>query len=205
MKRSVPVQRIIWVVIACALAAFVVGCAPQQDGGDQGGAADKGSSGGDAIQMAWSPDMDCATCHTAENDTMSKAGMGAEVHVTEAQTTCSTCHTDTSGLTKVHEGKTASDTMPKKLKKTEVGVDACQNATCHNLSQDEMLALTANDTQLIDSNGTHVNPHDVIGKTPGHADITCSNCHNMHKDSVTAADTCVACHHSGVYECGTCH
>ena len=95
--------------------------------------------------------------------------------------------------------------MPKKLKKTSVEAETCQAAGCHDLSKDEMLALTADVTELTDSEGTMVNPHDVIGKTEGHADILCSDCHNMHKAKTNPADTCVSCHHAGVYECNTCH
>lgn len=196
-----------WVKGVCVLSAvllvgLVAGCSPQQ-GTDAKPQQDTGSS--DPIQVAWSADMDCSTCHSTQEATMTNDAMGAAMHVNEAQTSCMTCHTDEKKLATAHEGKTASDPSPKKLKTTSVDIATCQSSGCHDLNTEEMLALTANDTQLIDSKGTQANPHDVIGKTEGHADITCSNCHNMHKEATNPADSCVTCHHTGVYECGTCH
>ena len=72
-------------------------------------------------------------------------------------------------------------------------------------SPEEHVALTAGVTELTDSNGTMVNPHEVMGLTEGHADIVCADCHAMHSAGSTAAETCVSCHHAGVYECNTCH
>ena len=136
---------------------------------------------------------------------MEDAAMGACVHVQEAQVDCITCHADEQKLADVHTDATATDTMPKKLKTTVVDAATCQAPGCHDLSAEEMLALTADIIELTDSQGTMVNPHDVMGRTAGHADILCSDCHNMHKAEVSAADTCVSCHHAGVYECNTCH
>ncbi|MEG0503212.1 MAG: cytochrome c3 family protein [Raoultibacter sp.] len=207
VKPKVVGAKRSWVKAVCVLSAvllvgLVVGCSPQQ-GTDAKPQQDTGSS--DPIKVTWSADTDCATCHSTEDASMTNAAMGAAMHAKDAQATCMTCHTDEKKLATAHEGKTASDPSPKKLKKTTVDVATCQSAGCHDLSKEEMLALTASDTQLIDTNGTHVNPHDVIGKTEGHADITCSNCHNMHTESTNPADSCITCHHSGVYECGTCH
>ena len=61
---------------------------------------------------------------------------------------------------------------------------------------DKLGALTADITDLTDSKGTTVNPHEVMGLTAGHGDIACSDCHGMHRETV-AADTCVGCHHAG--------
>lgn len=44
-----------------------------------------------------------------------------------------------------------------------------------------------------------------LGPDGGHADIVCADCHAMHSAGSTAAETCVSCHHAGVYECNTCH
>lgn len=187
----------------CALLVFVAGCAPQQGVAEKPSAQRPGAE--NVVQVAWTPDMDCATCHTDEDATMGDAAMGACIHVQKTQATCVTCHADESGLSKVHEDATATDKMPKKLKATSVDAETCQAAGCHDLSKDEMLALTADVVDLTDSQGTQVNPHDVMGRTEGHAEILCSDCHNMHTSEVKAADTCVACHHQGVYECNTCH
>ena len=111
---------------------------------------------------------------------------------------------DASGLATAHEGKTASDTMPKKLKKTEVPDDACRR--CHYGAREELVAATV-DVAVVDSKGTAVNPHDV---TPSeqHDTIRCADCHGMH-DAEKLADKadaeCASCHHADVFECYTCH
>ena len=184
-----------------AVSAFcIAGCAPQSSGSSSGASQSSSASG-----PAWSLDMDCSTCHATEQKTMADGASGASFHVEHVQADCATCHTDESGLTKVHEGKTATSAMPKKLTATKVAAETCQTSGCHNKSAEEMAQLTAGYTALTDSKGTQVNPHEVMGLTPGHADITCANCHNMHEQEVAAADACVSCHHAGVYECNTCH
>ena len=147
---------------------------------------------------------DCATCHSAEAATTSEASLGAGVHATAAGTDCATCHSDEAALATVHQGADATGAMPQKLRKTTVEAQTCQAAGCHDLSAEELGALTADITDLTDSKGTTVNPHEVMGLTAGHGDIACSDCHGMHRETV-AADTCVGCHHAGVYECNTCH
>lgn len=193
------------VVVLAVGAVCAAGCSPQSS--DQ--TASSNSQGSDASQAAtqatWSLDTECTMCHDTESGTMKDGASGASAHVQQAQATCATCHTDEQGLASVHKGKTASDAMPKQLKKTAVEAQTCQASGCHDKTADEMVALTASYTGLVDTKGTQVNPHEVMGLTAGHADITCSNCHNMHEAEVAAADTCVACHHAGVYECNTCH
>ena len=52
-----------------------------------------------------------------------------------------------------------------------------------------------------------VNPHD-LPEGADHAKIDCLDCHTAHKAqeaSETALNTCTGCHHTGVFECGTCH
>ena len=195
--------RITVALATCGIVALggLAACAPQHND-------ETGSEGANAestqVAFTWSYDSTCAQCHEKEDGSMDDAACLAAMHAAEG-TTCATCHTDEQGLASVHEGKTASDAMPKKLKKTAVEAQTCQSSGCHNETADEMTALTAGYTELVDTKGTQVNPHEVMGLTEGHADITCSNCHNMHEAEVAAADTCVSCHHAGVYECNTCH
>lgn len=203
MDKALPVRKAFLVLSAVAIAVVLASCSPQEPAADK--PAENGASASEPVQVAWSPNMDCTTCHTAEGATMEDGSMGACIHVQQAQVECSTCHADEASLAGVHEGAAATDTMPKKLKATVVDAKTCQAAGCHDESQDEMLALTAGITDLTDSQGTQVNPHEVMGKTAGHADILCSDCHTMHKAKANAADTCVSCHHAGVYECNTCH
>lgn len=202
--RSTNIVALTLVALAVGMVC-VAGCSPQSSD-DAASSEPKGSDSSQAAtQAGWSLDMECATCHSAEGGTMEDGASGASAHVRQAQATCATCHVDEQELASVHEGKTASDAMPKKLKKTAVEAQTCQASGCHNETADEMAALTAGYTELVDTKGTQVNPHEVMGLTEGHADITCSNCHNMHEAEVAAADTCVSCHHAGVYECNTCH
>ena len=106
---------------------------------------------------------------------------------------CAGCHSD-------QKASTTNTT-------TQASVHAANGAECISCHND-IAALTTvhqNGDMTGDTNGTHVNPHDVIGLTPGHDDITCASCHSEHVASASAAQTCVACHHTGVYECNTCH
>lgn len=150
-------------------------------------------------------DVDCGMCHADQQASMEDEALSACTHVQQAQATCTTCHVDEATLSGVHEGATADSTKPKKLKKSDVTPATCQAAGCHDESPEEHVALTAGVTELTDSNGTMVNPHEVMGLTEGHADIVCADCHAMHSAGSTAAETCVSCHHAGVYECNTCH
>lgn len=203
MRGTTLVRKGVIALLVAAFAGAALGCSPQ--GPSQESAGDRGQNQESAAQVVWSPDMDCTTCHTEEAATMEDGSMGAYVHVQEAQTECSTCHVDSATLSEVHQDATATDAMPKKLKESSVEPATCQAAGCHDVSADDMLALTADVTELTDSQGTQVNPHEVMGLTAGHADILCSDCHSMHKAKANAADTCVSCHHAGVYECNTCH
>lgn len=153
------------------------------------------------ITVAWSADSECGTCHATEQASYDDAACVASTHEGQA---CISCHADASGLATAHEGKTASDTMPKKLKKTEVPDDAC--LSCHYGAREELVAATV-DVAVVDSKGTAVNPHDV---TPSeqHDTIRCADCHGMH-DAEKLADKadaeCASCHHADVFECYTCH
>ncbi len=203
-----PIKRLRKPLAALAVVAAIIiaaGCSPQ-------GGEPKAAEGPDPAEQTaaaepasdWSLATDCATCHSAEAATTSEASLGAGVHATAAGTDCATCHSDEAALATVHQGADATGAMPQKLRKTTVEAQTCQAAGCHDLSAEELGALTADITDLTDSKGTTVNPHEVMGLTAGHGDIACSDCHGMHRETV-AADTCVGCHHAGVYECNTCH
>ena len=181
-----------WIVAVAAVATVcfaLAGCAPKAAGDES----------------TWSMDVDCGMCHADQQASMEDEALSACTHVQQAQATCTTCHVDEATLSGVHEGATADSTKPKKLKKSDVTPVTCQAAGCHDESPEEHVALTAGVTELTDSNGTMVNPHEVMGLTEGHADIVCADCHAMHSAGSTAAETCVSCHHAGVYECNTCH
>ena len=180
--------------LAASTLALVAGCQPQPQGETQDSSRAESSP---AIEVAWSADTDCATCHADQHDVMS---------VQHASMSCTDCHADEGALESVHEGKTASDKMPKKLKKTEVADFICES--CHG-SYGELAEATADSTALTDSQGTTVNPHEAKDLWPEeHLDLTCSECHNEHSGqpaAVMASEKCLSCHHEDVYECGTCH
>ena len=194
MKKFTGAATISCAVIALALTA----CAPQSN---ENGAASADDAKETPITVAWSADSECGTCHATEQASYDDAACVASTHEGQA---CISCHADASGLATAHEGKTASDTMPKKLKKTEVPDDAC--LSCHYGAREELVAATV-DVAVVDSKGTAVNPHDV---TPSekHDTIRCADCHGMH-DAEKLADKadaeCASCHHADVFECYTCH
>lgn len=118
---------------------------------------------------------------------------------------CAACHNDEEALAGVHDGVTADDRMPKRLRKAKIDPEQlCQ--PCHG-TLEELAQKTAESTALVDSAGTVVNPHD-LPDVEDHAKLDCLDCHSMHKDQSsadTAMNACNGCHHAGVFECGTCH
>lgn len=190
------------VCFSCAPAPSAPASSDEPKGADTA-AEDAPTTPADASM--WSMDIDCGVCHQDKQASTEDSSLRACTHATQAGATCITCHSDESTLSTVHQDATAEGPMPKKLKKTTVDAQTCQASGCHDMSADEFKALTADVTELVDSNGTMVNPHEVMGLTAGHADIKCSDCHSEHKVDAGAATTCISCHHAGVYECNTCH
>ena len=151
--------------------------------------------------MEWSPEADCAACHSTEQSSYDDAACLASFHKQQA---CASCHADDQALSNAHVGKTSADKAPKRLKKTEVSDELC--LSCHFGTKEELVAATQ-DVVVTDENGTSRNPHDG-GDIAEHESIECSSCHSMHSDepvSEQAYDTCISCHHAGVFECYTCH
>ena len=190
-------------LLACVVAAIVSlsACAPQSGSVQaEGGSSDAAKQ--DPVAFTWSEDSDCATCHATESGSFSDAKcLAGSQHQSVA---CVTCHADKDALSAAHEGVSATDKMPEKLKATEVSSAAC--LSCHD-SWDALAAKTADSTVLTDSQGKVVNPHALPA---GHAEerATCSDCHSMHgaTDATTdAPKVCIGCHHQNVYACNTCH
>jgi hypothetical protein len=151
--------------------------------------------------VAWSADVDCIVCHTAQSTNNSTSG---STHVFENHTTCENCHSDPQ-LDEAHQDATSLSTMPVRLKKTKVLEEGCLVSGCH--IKDELPAKTSDLTALTDANGLVANPHDV-SECIEHESMVCANCHIMHKESTieeAAMGMCVGCHHKKVWECGTCH
>ena len=124
--------------------------------------------------------------------------------------TCTTCHSDTTTLTEVHEN--ADETKAKnvkRLKKSKVDESHC--LSCHG-TWEELASLTSESTVLTDTEGLVVNPHETTtthNQTNAHKDIMCSSCHVMHEEKdakEVAPSECRSCHHMGNYvACSTCH
>ena len=113
---------------AVSLACVLAGCAPAAEG-----------SGNDAPEApaAWSADVECATCHDVEQGSYADAACEASFH---AEVACSGCHDDQDTLSQVHEGKTAADNMPKRLKKSQVSNDVC--LSCHFGTREALVEAT---------------------------------------------------------------
>lgn len=193
-----------WGVAACMAAVFasacISGCSPEAPSGEGKGSSDKAA----VVTIDWSMQSDCSACHSDQGASQTNSACLASVHA-ESKTACTTCHGDEGALSAVHENATASEKMPRKLKKTEVGDEVCES--CHGSYSD--LAAATPDVVLTDVEGTAVNPHAAKGLNTDHEDgFSCGSCHVEHEESnvLEAADiTCSNCHHRGVYKCGTCH
>ena len=190
------------VIVGILAAASLGGCGSPKAASEN---ASSGSSKSSAQAVAWSPDIDCTTCHSDQQASLSNTACLKGMH---KDAKCTSCHTDTDGLSKAHES--ASGTYSgTELESTRVDEKAC--LSCHG-SYDELAAKTASITVLTDSKGTVVNPHAVrtaaVNVKGQHDEITCTTCHTVHAsgDSATnAQQECLSCHHQNVYECGTCH
>ncbi|MEQ3361465.1 cytochrome c3 family protein [Raoultibacter massiliensis] len=198
MKRGVALAAVVASMLCVVGLLCLSGCAPQSAAGDQ----DKGGKDDAAVQVAWSSDSDCTSCHAMEASSMTDASYLCATHEQQGST-CTTCHTDDGALSDVHENATDLTKTAKKLKKTEVAESVC--LSCHD--NGEIKAATADLALLTDDNGKTVDPHDLPTNAE-HEVIECASCHAMH--SAEGADEqatakCLSCHHQNVYECHTCH
>lgn len=161
--------------------------------------SDSGSSDGLSAGQ-WSTGSNCVSCHEREGSSVTDTSCLASFHTDQS---CVDCHQDDATLSAVHDGVTAEDKKPKKLKETNVDSGRC--TSCHDA--DGLRAQMASSSVLTDGNGLVANPHDLPA-VDDHGDITCVNCHPMHQDEPrdeTAQKLCASCHHANVYECHTCH
>lgn len=212
MKRAV-----FWcVALSAALGAAAIGsgCAPEHnaktaDGNPvvateaaEGDDSEAVADGDGVLELEWTPDGDCSVCHAVEAESFSDAESSARLHESLAAD-CAECHADAAGLSEVHEGLDSGAKPAKRLKATSVEEAACLN--CHD--KESLAQATESSTVLEDSNGTVANPHSLL-ENDDHGGLTCSSCHKLHSSAAPATSAqaaCVDCHHSGVYECYTCH
>lgn len=206
MKGMKARKRVVLGVTMAIFALGLVACAPhtavpETGAGEAGTTASAPDAEQEAITVDWSMDSDCGTCHTKQAESQTDGACLASKH---AANDCVQCHSDESTLSGVHEGATATATMPSTLKKTSVDTEAtCES--CHNPA--ELATKTADCTVLTDDEGTVVNPHDLPSNAD-HEEVNCISCHKLHSSTgieKTAQRACSSCHHAGVYACGTCH
>lgn len=202
----------LFALLICGLIA--AGCAPKQapSGGGSGGSVTAGGGGSDTstddtpapVVVTWTPNIDCTTCHSPEQSSLTDKTTAAGIHNSEGLE-CMSCHDDVAGLTTAHAKVEAGQATAKRLKRTSVDNETCTASGCHD-NDAERISLTASFTGLTDDNGTTVNPH-ALPETDQHKNVTCSSCHKGHAsfDAASTVDTCFSCHHQKVFECGTCH
>lgn len=125
------------------------------------------------------------------NEVADASGMMAATHRVEGKS-CMSCHVPSIGE-QVAEGMAwVSGNYYSPLEERDLeqlvearGVDDdefCLNASCHNLTRDDLIAATADKGEY--------NPH-----VAQHGEQTCSNCHKAHRASVNA---CTQCHSDAV-------
>jgi hypothetical protein len=189
------------VLLLVCLGLALVACAPRQ-------ATERSADieGANILAMeipSWSPESDCARCHTTEVQSADNAAATYAYHADQQGIQCVTCHANDSGaLAEEHKDYAMAD-LPTELRNA-VSSDGCLGG-CHAI--DDLKAQTASMTLLTDNKGTTVNPHD-LPINDDHALVTCALCHEMHGDDPvdkTAPKVCLSCHHKGIYECESCH
>ena len=204
MASNNKTKRLACMFASCALVCssimWLSSCAPQAPSGSEERKTGQQAS----LDTSWATDSDCTQCHDNEANSLTDETRLVATHSKE-NVTCIDCHTDESALSVVHEEAAANQSMPSKLKKTEVSEEAC--TPCHG-SYEELAASTP-DAFIVDDRGSSVNPHETPNLTEGHeGNLTCASCHSMHSASdaaTNAHNACLSCHHEDVFECGTCH
>ncbi|WP_072774153.1 cytochrome c3 family protein [Desulfitobacterium chlororespirans] len=142
----------------------------------------------------WTPDMDCALCHSSNVESMQNTKLTISVHAQEGQN-CVDCH----GLATLQEAHQGATTVPGNIT-VRMPKEMCFQ--CHG-SYEELAALTADSTVLPKKDGGYANPH--VRPNENHdADVECYKCHKMHKEYDNRAE-CLSCHHTGELTCYTCH
>lgn len=208
--RDAKKAKLLITLLTVLLLLLLLGaCAPRETtpSGDQGPGTSSPSGETPVVALPeWSTASDCGVCHVTEATSEEDATQLYGFHAThDSASECIDCHDNETALRSLHDGATAESTMPRRLKKTAVLVDeTCLG--CHE--QTELPIATASVNVLTDSNGLTVNPHQLPANSE-HDQITCVSCHNVHLPITDvpkmAENTCLSCHHTGVYECANCH
>lgn len=83
------------------------------------------------------------------------------------------------------------------------------DSLCLRCHKDELSFPLPSEIDLVDSEGARISAHN-IPESPSHESIRCIDCHQNHAvqeepASETALQLCESCHHTGVFECNSCH
>lgn len=202
------------IVAAVALLAILAACAPQETGDavsdpepvevvEEAKETEEDSPSNSTVDLSFSMDSDCGTCHKKAVESEQNAHTVSSVHASH-EVSCITCHDQEETLKEVHDNATSMD-EPKRLKTAKISEETC--LSCH-VSYEELATKTADVTVLTDANGLTINPHSAKQLNEEHAsEITCMKCHTEHEeiDENKSQNYCMNCHHMKVYECNTCH
>ncbi len=202
-KRKRVKLRVLLLGIVLGTVILLLACSPQQ-GASNGSDEGSGQENGTATPIEWTVETDCGSCHTNEQVTAEEYPCEA---AEETGSKCVICHvSDEAEMQKIHEGVTTEDTVPKRLKETEVSDETCLE--CHYGTREALIAATDGVAVVTDTNGLSLNPHNPGSAGTTHTTITCASCHDPH-DTVEVQEKaqaeCESCHHQGVFECYTCH
>jgi len=191
----VKIKTSITAAVAIATLCFcLAACAPEPTGKP---------SGSDSADVAfeWTESSDCSVCHVDEAETQEDPNR--QIAAMHSAVACISCHNDVGGLEQAHSEVELDDNASLAiLSVTEVSSEACKG--CHD---DQDYSPEACGMLLVDKNGLEVNPHDVPSNAD-HDTMSCGSCHDMHSSKSleeTARNACAECHHTGTYECYTCH
>ena len=166
MMRPQPRKKTACLIYAavCAIAIVMFGCAGQGAGSSE----------------PWSMDSDCASCHTAQLNSMDAPTASGQVSM-HAAYDCTMCHTDEASLSMAHENATADAVSQASADEAQESID-CRS--CHD--RQELVEKTVEGLVKADGKST-ANPH----SNHVSVDMACTDCHNVHEESVL---TCNGCH-----------
>lgn len=150
--------------------------------------------------QVWSPDTDCATCHTMTPyaNSLKDTNLLASAHAKQGLA-CKDCHTDQQALQQAHEKAVPG----QEVKPLQVDNQVCFG--CHVTNQhtnwEQVIQRTAD--YVID--GKKINPHNPHPAGADVEELQCFVCHSMHEQSPLITG-CYGCHHVQDFrKCGECH
>ncbi len=148
----------------------------------------------------WSPDMDCATCHSMSKQAQSlqDPNMLAYTH-SQQGVKCVDCHTDQTALQQAHDNAVAG----KPIKAVKINMDVCFG--CHIANQHTSYDQIIERTKDYAVDQQNINPHNPHLPEAQLAQLECTMCHTVHEPA-PLINACYGCHHERNFEpCSSCH